>query len=159
MYDELATLAYISRNAISENGADMVAEIDAILASARKNNAPRGITGALLFNESCFAQVLEGPSEAVDTTYQTILTDKRHSDVILLHRDRLERRCFPDWSMAFATADPQEDDLLDLDQELTTQAAARDRAYGRELALVLYDLMRRRAREAGDLSWVSLDDE
>ena len=159
MHDELATLAYISRNAISENGADMIAEIGDILVSARKNNPPRGITGALLFNDNCFAQVLEGPPEAVNAAYQIIITDKRHRDVILLHRDVLERRYFPDWSMAFATADPQAADLLDLDQELTTQAAAHDRAYGRELALVLYDLMRRRAREAGDLSWVSLDDE
>ena len=159
MHDELVTLAYISRNAISENGADMIDEVGDILASARKNNPARGITGALLFNDNCFAQVLEGPSEAVDAAYQMIVTDTRHRDLILLHRDGLKQRYFPDWSMAFATADPQDADLPDLDGELTTQAAAHDRAHGRELALVLYDLMRRRAREAGDLSWVSLDDE
>ena len=94
----------------------------------------------------------------MDAAYQAILSDKRHRDVILLHREGLEQRHFPDWSMAFAMADPQADDLLDLDRELTTQAAAHDHGYGRALALVLYDMMRRRAREAGDLSWVSLDD-
>ena len=158
MHDELATLAYVSRNAISEAGADMIDEIGNILTSSRKNNPLRAITGALLFNDNCFAQILEGPSHAVDTAFQTILADKRHRDVILLHREGLEQRYFPDWSMAFATADPQADDVLDLDRELTTQAAAHDRAHGRAVALMLYDLVRRRAREAGDLSWVSLDD-
>ena len=61
--------------------------------------------------------------------------------------------------MAIATADPQSEDLPDLDQELYSRAEAQDCAYGRELALVLYDLIRRRAREAGDPSWVSLDDD
>ena len=55
MQDELATLAYISRNAISEHGADTIAEVGDILMSSRRNNRPRAITGVLLFNDKCFA--------------------------------------------------------------------------------------------------------
>ena len=60
MTETLYRLVYFSRNLITGMPAEISAEIDSILASARRNNAPLGITGALIFNSGIFAQVLEG---------------------------------------------------------------------------------------------------
>ena len=71
------------------------------LPRARITCAP-GVTGALLFNEDLFAQVLEGPLEAVEQIFEQIQRDQRHSDVTILESGPAVERDFPEWSMAFA---------------------------------------------------------
>lgn len=95
------SLAYFSRNAIDGNAEEMQSAIAKILASARRNNARRGVTGALLFSDGCFAQVLEGAREDVEWVFETIQCDPRHSDVTIMHLHEVEQRSFGDWSMAF----------------------------------------------------------
>ena len=79
-------------------------EIRSILASAHRNNPPAGVTGALLFNEGLFAQVLEGPVDSVSPIFEIIQRDPRHSDITVLENGEAERRDFPEWSMAFASS-------------------------------------------------------
>jgi hypothetical protein len=105
MNQQLFSLAYFSRNAIEGNADEMRAALATILASARRNNARRGVTGALLFSDGCFAQVLEGPREAVEEVFETIQCDPRHSDVTIMHLHAVEQRSFGAWSMAFAGID------------------------------------------------------
>jgi hypothetical protein len=83
---------------------DQLDEIRGILATSRANNAARDITGALLFNAGCFAQVLEGPLKHVEYTFEKIQRDMRHDDVTILEAGHVARREFPEWSMAFAGA-------------------------------------------------------
>ncbi len=54
----LLRVVYVSRSLLPETAAE--AELERILARARRGNAALGITGALLFSEDCFAQALEG---------------------------------------------------------------------------------------------------
>lgn len=96
--DDLYGLVYCSRNTI--DGADLTPSIAAILASARRNNVRVGVTGALLYSDGGFAQVLEGPLQAVEDTFNRIQCDERHSDVTILRFGRNDRRQFPAWSMA-----------------------------------------------------------
>ena len=96
----LHRLVYLSRNRIAGTAID--AEITAILATARRNNARHGVTGALLFSADTFAQVLEGPLAAIERTFERIQCDARHDDVTVLQIVPIKRRAFPDWSMAFA---------------------------------------------------------
>jgi hypothetical protein len=63
--------------------------------------SPGSVTGALLFTGSGFAQVLEGPREVVERTFERIIADPRHADVTVLSFTPTERRCFPDWPMGF----------------------------------------------------------
>lgn len=95
-------ILYCSRNCIGGSREQQAVEIRKILASARSNNAPKGITGALLFNGSCFAQVLEGPLSAIEAVFEIIQRDPRHDDVTVLESGLAAGRDFPDWSMAFA---------------------------------------------------------
>lgn len=99
---KLFQIVYASRNYVLGTREQINAEIASILEISRSNNARAGITGALLFNGNGFAQVLEGPMEAVEETYERIQCDPRHSDVVLLSNGETSERSFSDWSMAYA---------------------------------------------------------
>lgn len=94
-------LVYLSsaREALSDDG------LTNILIVSRRNNRRRGITGALIYAEQRFLQILEGPMAAVDDLFERIRTDPRHSDVTIVTRGSVERRAFPDWAMGFVTPD------------------------------------------------------
>src|SRR3954466_6147377 len=97
----LYKLVYCSRNRISGSGPEVTEELQSILATSRANNAPAGITGALLYSAGNFAQVLEGPLSSIERTFELIQRDPRHSEVIVIESGPAEMRYFPEWSMAF----------------------------------------------------------
>jgi hypothetical protein len=99
----LFRLAYCSRNVIRDVHGNVEREIEHILVTARRNNAREGVTGALLYDEGCFAQVLEGPLAAVERVFERIQCDFRHSDVIVLENAPQNERLFGNWSMAHAS--------------------------------------------------------
>jgi hypothetical protein len=82
------------------------ADIDALLASTRRNNRIIGTGGMLLFGGGCFLQILEGPGAAVERTYRRILSDTRHTDPVLLYDGKGEPRRFVGWAMGFARLEP-----------------------------------------------------
>jgi hypothetical protein len=100
MSSELFKILYCSRNFIGGGPAQNDAEISQILATARANNSRQSVTGALLFNSGCFAQVLEGPRTAIEQIFERIQRDPRHGDVTVLESGSAARRDFPEWSMA-----------------------------------------------------------
>ncbi len=98
----LYRVLYCSRPAIA---GETEADIADILAVARRRNAVDAITGGLMFSKGCFAQVLEGPIEAVTETFERIQRDERHRDVTVLQVGPVAARDFPAWSMAYTGAD------------------------------------------------------
>lgn len=104
MNSGLHRLVYYSRNQI-DGGPETLAEaIRNILEKSRENNQLAGVTGALMFNAGCFAQVLEGPRDAVEETFERIQCDDGHGDVSLLAFVPVEVRAFESWSMGFVGA-------------------------------------------------------
>ena len=101
MMSSLFRVLYCSRNRVANAGLEIEPDINRILAVSRRNNSRDLVTGCLLFSEGCFAQVLEGSREAVETTFERIQNDDRHSDVVVLQVGPVEERDFPSWSMAF----------------------------------------------------------
>ena len=98
---QLYQVVYCSRNRIP-GGPDALSEnIGGILAKSRRNNVRDGVTGGLLFSDGCFAQVLEGPMEAVMAAFERIQCDERHGEVVVLQSGPIAERHFSDWSMAF----------------------------------------------------------
>ena len=83
---------------------DVAREMERILDASRLDNRRDGITGALLYGEGCFAQVLEGPTAAVERTFERIRCDVRHADVVVLESRAVRTRLFGDWSMAYGGA-------------------------------------------------------
>lgn len=103
MIEAMHRLVYYSRNRLPE--ADLGAGVvDEILAVSRRNNDAAGVTGALMFNAGCFAQVLEGPQSAVEATFERIQQDERHGDVMLLACGPVKGRAFEGWSMGYVGA-------------------------------------------------------
>lgn len=96
----LLRLAYVSTSAIAGDPREPECIAD-ILMSSRRNNETASITGALLVTGDRFAQVLEGEQEVVEETYARITRDRRHVDVVLLLKEAVAERQFPQWSMAF----------------------------------------------------------
>ncbi|MBP0618300.1 BLUF domain-containing protein [Jiella mangrovi] len=101
MTASLYRLVYYSRNHVSGDAAEFATHVDDILAKSRQNNRRDEITGALLFNAGCFAQVLEGPLEKIEATFERIQQDDRHGDVSLLALNSIAARSFPNWAMGF----------------------------------------------------------
>lgn len=112
----LYRMIYCSRNVQPTAAADVDEEIRAILVASRRCNKADNVTGALLLTVSGFAQVLEGPREVVERTFERIAADARHSDVTVLSFTPTETRSFPEWPMAFSiqTSDGTEDPLTHL---------------------------------------------
>ena len=105
MNTQLAQLIYISNNRIEGDDATIRREINSILDVARQANPAAGITGALMFNRGCFAQILEGPQDNIEETFERIQCDQRHSDIVILSFDPIEQRAFTSWSMGYVGDD------------------------------------------------------
>lgn len=104
-------LAYYSRNTIAGSFGDMIREMQAILATARSNNARLGITGSLVFDRSWFVQVLEGPKDPVWALYMQIEKDPRHRDVALIGQRTGTKRSFGAWAMAAAVRNEANEEI------------------------------------------------
>lgn len=94
--------------------------ITSVLKSAEKNNPPLGITGLLVYGGGVFAQILEGPEQAVLQKYVSIITDTRHRNCRLVYITTTGERIFKDISMAALEALPMElEHIAELDAHRT----------------------------------------
>ncbi|MGB7757747.1 MAG: BLUF domain-containing protein [Salinisphaera sp.] len=114
MTESLYRLVYFSRNTVPGDPEAVRAEIETILERSRRNNAAARVTGALMFNDGCFAQVLEGPHDAIQATFERIQCDERHADVKVLAFDRRSTRGFAHWSMAYVGTATNADRFADI---------------------------------------------
>lgn len=73
--------------------------LSAILATARRNNARTGVTGALICRDDIYLQLIEGDAAAIDALFARILRDDRHLEATMLNREEVPGRVFPDWAM------------------------------------------------------------
>ncbi|CAM5185557.1 hypothetical protein ARD30_21625 [Bosea thiooxidans] len=96
----LIRLVYASESRLVD--ANRRAELDRILASARRLNEQNGITGFLLATDAAFAQVLEGPPDNVTATYGRIVMDQRHAALRVLAEEPIAARSFSGWAMGIA---------------------------------------------------------
>jgi hypothetical protein len=78
------------------------AQLETLLEKARAVNVGLEVTGMLLHQDGAFLQVLEGEVAAVGTLYDKISRDRRHDRVLMLARQEVAARSFPDWSMGFS---------------------------------------------------------
>lgn len=98
-------LVYMSESRMGPATPATLQAVDNILATARQRNASVDVTGALLFTEGRFVQVLEGERDKVHEVFDRIGADARHADVEILSAQYSDRRRFKEWSMAFVGND------------------------------------------------------
>jgi hypothetical protein len=98
----LYNIVYCSRAA---HGVDD-AEVQRIIATARRCNAAHGITGMLVFGGGIFFQWLEGPRDNVTALMQLLHSDRRHENIVELSAEEdIGERLFPDWDMELVTSE------------------------------------------------------
>ncbi len=147
--ENLYSIVYCSRNRIQGDQRTVKKELAGILASSRTNNARVNVTGALLYSAGSFAQVLEGSLESIQSVFERIQRDDRHSEVIVIQSGGIEERRFPEWSMAFAgdiirEASPAA--AAALDGVFAQQAGARE-----QVLTMMHDLV------VDDADWIFMD--
>ena len=105
-------------------------ELDELLDSCRATNEKLGITGALLYIDGDFIQMIEGDEENVKELYLKIVRDSRHSSILKLTEGWREKRLFSEWRMGFKKMSKADFDTpngyIDIRDALTDQSEMSD---------------------------------
>ena len=97
MQSQLKRVVYVSKKTDASD-----TTLKDIIASSKKNNPEEGVTGCLLSGSNTFLQLLEGPTDFIDTLYSKISKDNRHENVATLCDENIDERLFLAWSMKLA---------------------------------------------------------
>ena len=112
----------VAKTYLSQSKLDWTDEaIDELLERSKRNNATRKITGAMIYANGYFMQLIEGPQIAVDELYSAIEADPRHEVLSLLHNQEIKDRHFSDWAMECRDSDDLGERAL-----MTVHAAKQD---------------------------------
>ncbi len=93
----------------SKSGSPMQTDdLQELLEHSRRSNAANGITGALVYEEGIFMQILEGDKDLLNDLMEKIRQDVRHENVIVLQEREVPAAVFVGWKMAFVSATPKQ---------------------------------------------------
>lgn len=67
--------------------------------AAQERNNERGISGFVVYSNNCFLQIIEGSEESINTLYNNIVSDSRHTNILLLGFKQLSHRDFEKWNL------------------------------------------------------------
>ena len=79
-------------------------DLQELLDHARRSNGAKGITGALVYAEGIFLQILEGDKVRVQDLMAKIQQDVRHENVFVLREGEVPTAIFGSWKMAYVSA-------------------------------------------------------
>jgi hypothetical protein len=83
-------------------------DLQELLEHARRSNAAKGITGALIYAEGTFLQILEGDRGLLQDLMARIRRDVRHESVVVLRESEVPTAIFGSWKMAYVSATPKQ---------------------------------------------------
>jgi hypothetical protein len=95
--DQMLSLVYASTATQPFSDDDLTA----LLVTCRENNARAHLTGMLVYRDSRFLQVLEGPESAVRGLMDTLAADPRHTGIRVMFEEPIRERQFAAWTMGF----------------------------------------------------------
>jgi len=84
------------------------AELRELAKVAARINKLHGITGALLYIDNCFIQVIEGDEYSMSDLLAKLQADPRHHDIRIISDQLEECRHFADWSMGLISTPDDE---------------------------------------------------
>ena len=85
-----------------------VTDLEKILTDARAGNQARNVTGALVYVDGVFIQILEGDKDVARKLMASIAKDSRHHSVKVFYEAEVDVRAFEAWSMAYVSPTIQE---------------------------------------------------
>lgn len=93
-----------------------------LLMQARALNERQHVTGALVYGDGQFMQVMEGEEAVIKDLYERVAKDPRHYGVRTLAAGPITSRRFAQWSMAFGEVPAAEFQVLQRVAEYQTPA-------------------------------------
>ena len=79
-------------------------DLEELLQRARHRNGIQGISGALIYTDGVFLQILEGERATVEALMADIRRDPRHTAVDVLREGEIPSAKFSSWKMAYVAA-------------------------------------------------------
>lgn len=101
MNNQIFRLVYISQAA----NYICYSDIQKIIETAQEHNEMNGLTGALIFKDQHFIQILEGEEHVVFETLGRIIQDRRGHHLRVLVESHSNQRIFDRWPLAFYDGD------------------------------------------------------
>jgi len=98
----LSRIVYFSENELDPNKGSVISQLSDILIASNRNNKLLDITGALVFDQTWFIQVLEGERRVILKTFERLKNDIRHSNITLVELTGIKTRVFGNWWMGLA---------------------------------------------------------
>lgn len=95
---DIVHLVYVSAATIEISEDDF----NSIIRTLLKIIPSRGITGMILYSEGSFLQLIEGKRHEVDMVYERIREDYRHTNILKIYEESVDRRYFKEWCVAVA---------------------------------------------------------
>jgi hypothetical protein len=83
-----------------------------LLMQARSLNEQQHVTGALVYGDGQFIQVMEGEEDVIKDLYSRVCKDPRHHNIRTLAEGPIASRNFAQWSMAFGEVPTAEFQVL-----------------------------------------------
>ena len=96
----LRAVLYVSRSELFPATADE--DVSLIIQASVQRNDAAGISGALVFTGTHFAQFAEGPADEVAKLLEQLHCDSRHSHMNIVLDEESETRRFSRWAMAYS---------------------------------------------------------
>ncbi|MCW2118020.1 BLUF domain-containing protein [Flavobacterium sp. 7A] len=90
----------LNYHSISSKGL-VLKDLNDILDEAIAFNASKNISGCLIYHNDNFVQILEGEKKDVLEVYERIKKDNRHHSITLLWENKVNKRHFEEWNMAY----------------------------------------------------------
>lgn len=109
----LHRIVYFSENHIDYDAGAVDSQLQAVLQLSQANNTRDEISGALIFDDLWFIQVLEGERETVWRTFERIRNDQRHHSVTVVDARDIDQREFAQWSMTLITRNSNTREVMD----------------------------------------------
>jgi len=78
-----------------------ISGLEQILTDARSGNESRNVTGALVYVDGVFFQILEGDKDVVTKLMANIARDSRHHSVTVFYESVVDEPAFESWRMAY----------------------------------------------------------
>ena len=97
--EPLAFLTYRSAATVLPSESDL----DRLVAAAQRRNRSLGITGMLLYDRGNYFQTLEGSPDKLESVWDSIRRDPRHTGIELLNQNAATTRLFSEWHMRLVT--------------------------------------------------------
>lgn len=95
-------MSFLSLVYISDATQDFTeSELQDLLAVCRTKNQANDITGMMIYAGGKFLQILEGDPVVVHELVEKLEMDPRHTHLIVMASDLVDRRHFNEWSMGF----------------------------------------------------------